>query len=490
MSGTISHNAPPGFATGKSTRSQPSKWSAWLWFITIVLTFVVGYANAGFKTALLTSAAMLASAILQRITGSPFRVRRITIGSFWFISYLVMIFFPAFFVYYNEPGPFRDSFLFSASSALITVPLGFVVANQLVNFHRSETETYFSRPLESNVDPSGVLLSFSLLLALCLILTVVYIHEVNVIPIFYLMRHPGEWFTLALLREESFKLLRSSLSYIFFMIRGLLFPFLIVLSFGYYLRTHGKLWLFAFLISLMAGVFFASLSIAKAPVAAIFVILVLFLYYYRGGSFGYKSFLVGMLLIFAFPVFVIVSISGSDTAPGIVLQAIFYRLTYGPSEVVYFYHEIFPVHMAYLHGGSIHMLSSLAGLRFVDTPNLVAQYAMPNGIESASFNGAFISDMHADFGLAGVLIGGILTGIIIQGLHIYIVRRRKTVAAVATYCLLVYAFWFLNSSSLAIVLASGGAIPAIFLWRLFDGRSWPGWFSKRTNRFFSVHVHD
>jgi hypothetical protein len=117
-------------------------------------------------------------------------------------------------------------------------------------------------------------------------------------------------------------------------------------------------------------------------------------------------------------------------------------------------------------------------MQFVDTPNLVGQYAQPGGLASLSYNGAFISDMHADFGLAGVLIGGVLAGIIMQLFHIYVVRKRKTVCSVAAYCILVYTLWFLNSTSLPVVLASDGALAALALLWLFDGKCWPTWFSR------------
>jgi oligosaccharide repeat unit polymerase len=455
-----------------------STYSKWLWAASIVATFILANLMVGPGAAFACASAMFASSILHSKTGSPFRWHRVTIQSFWFLAYLAMIYFPAFFVYSDEPGPFRGPFLFSANSVLITVPLGFIIASRWCNFRESETEAFFSGPIECSTSPSAVQLNFWVLLLFSLILVLVYLKQAGTIPMFYLIRHPGEWLTLALLREESFKLLNSSLKYIFYLQRALLFPFLILVSFGYYLLTRSKRWLGAFCIASVSGLFFASLSIAKAPVAAIFVVLALFIYYYRHGFFNFKLLLGAATLIFAFPVFVIAGISGGDASSAGIFMAIFDRLTYGPSEVVYYYYEVFPAHMAYLHGASNHTLSILFGMQFVDTPNLVGQYAQPGGLASLSYNGAFISDMHADFGLAGVLIGGVLAGIVMQLFHIYVVRKRKTVCSVAAYCVLVYTFWFLNSTSLPVVLASDGAIAALALLWLFDGKCWPTWFSR------------
>ena len=454
-----------------------SRWSKWLWLLSFVLTFTFAYSIVGLGTAVLCTAAMLASAGLQSRTGSPFRARRVTISSFWFLSYLVMIFFPAFFVYADHPGPYRGSFLFAVTATLVTVPIGLLLASYLWKFRPSETEEFFCRPIERSSPRSGVPLPFVVLLGVGLLLTILYLREVETVPIFYLLRHPGDYFVLSLLREESFKLLNSSFDYAFFLARSLLFPFLIVLSFGYFISTHKKQWLAAFAIALLSGLFFASLTIAKAPVAAIFVIMGLFFYYYRRGSFGYKSLILFTVFVFGFPVFVIAALGSHDTSLGagsqllVILQAVIYRLLYVPADVVYYYYEFFPAQMHHLHGGSIHMLSSLFGLHFVNTASVVGQYAEPGGMESVSYNGGFMGDLHADFGVAGVLIGGILAGVIMQAFHIYLVRRGKTVCNVATYSFLVYTFWFLNSVSLPVVLASDGAVLVLALLWLFDSKA-------------------
>ena len=466
-----------------------SKWSAWCWLIIICSTFALAYAFASLIAALGCSIAMFASAMLQRVVGTPFRSHRVTIRSFWFLSYLVMIFFPAFFVYADHPGPYRGSFLLSVTSALVTVPIGFIIASFCSNFRESQTEAFFRRPLQAVFPPTDAAVKFSILLGAGLILIVLYMRQVETIPIFYLLRHPGEFWILSLLREESFKLLKSSLDYPFFMTRALLFPFLILLSYGYYVWTRRKAWLVAFLIALTSGVFFASLSLAKGPVALIFMLVAFFVYYWRHGSFSYKTLVLFTILVIAFPVFVIVGAGNSDTDLGQTmaltdpLANILHRLTYVPSDVVYYYHEFFPAHMHYLHGGSIRTLSSLFGLHFVNTYNVVGQYAEPGGIESISYNGAFISDMYADFGWAGTLIGGVITGIVMQTFHIYVVRRRKTVCSLVTYSFLVWSFSIpLNSTSLPSILASGGTIPILALLWLFDGSPWPNWFSRNVQQ--------
>src|SRR5215471_5490703 len=165
-----------------------SRWSPWLWLLTIGLTFALGYIFVGFKVGLGCAAAMWISALLQRGVGSPFRVHRVTITRFWFLSYLVMIFLPAFFVYADELDPFRGSFLFAVTITLITVPLGFILASKWSNFRESETEEFFRKPLEISARDAKVPFKFLVLLGIGLVLIVLYLRQVETVPFFYLLR--------------------------------------------------------------------------------------------------------------------------------------------------------------------------------------------------------------------------------------------------------------------------------------------------------------
>lgn len=70
-------------------------------------------------------------------------------------------------------------------------------------------------------------------------------------------------------------------------------------------------------------------------------------------------------------------------------------------------------------------------------------------------------------------MGGLMAGFIMQSAQIYTIRRRKTIGTLALFAFLIVIFWFLNSTSLPIVLVSDGAIlSAVVAW-YFD-RSGPG----------------
>jgi len=271
-----------------------------------------------------------------------------------------------------------------------------------------------------------------------------------------------------LLREDSFKLLDSPLKYIYALARGVGFPLLILISFGAVLRKRNNTkWRTMFLISLTMGIFFASLSLAKAPVAYIFLVLTVFLYLFRGGSLSRKMMAAFLVLILLFPVAVILAISSEGTTLSMALAGTGARLLYQPAVGVYYYFEIFPSHMPYLNGRSIGKLSWLLGVPYFDTANYVGLYETPDAMDSINANAAFIADLNADFGMWGVLLGGVLTGFTMESIQIYVFRRRKTVVSLAVSAFLMVAFWNLNSTSLPVVLASNGALLALVLgWAL------------------------
>jgi len=380
-----------------------------------------------------------------------------------------MIFLPAFFVFADQEGPYRVSYLFAVHSALITVPAGWLLAKWVCRFHEPENERYFI----GNVVDTGYIkrtrLDYLVLLIPSLMLMILYIRSVGSIPLFFLLRNPGDYMQIALLREDSFKLLDSPYIYAFALARSVFFPLLVMVSFGFYIQTRRKMWRNLFIGTVAAALFYCSLSVAKAPVAAIVAMLGFFYYYYRRGVIGRKVLAVFLIAVLLFPLAVTwLAYEGVPTNGA--FYAIKTRLFYLPSEVVYYYFEIFPHTHGFLHGRSIDKFARLMGWVPFNTANYVGVYAVPNGLESVSANAAFIADLYADFGMTGVLMGGVAAGFVMQWFHIHAIRRKKTIVAIALYSFLTYTFWFLNSNSLPIVLASNGAVLALAISWWFDRR--------------------
>ncbi len=288
--------------------------------------------------------------------------------------------------------------------------------------------------------------------------------EVRTIPLLYMIRNPGDALEVAFLREEALKTLDSRLSYFYYIVRGTFYPLLIAVAMGTYFQMRTKRWFFTAAVAITTGLVFAALTVAKSPVALIVLVMGLFYYVYKGGKPSRKIVAALLILVFLFPVAVIAYAAHSESITAwLVLGAIAYRLFYIPAEGVYYYFEVFPAHIPYLHGRATDKLAKLVGVPSFDAAHEVGTYAYPLGLESVSANAAFISDLHADFGLWGVVLGGFLAGVIMQAVQIFVLRRRKTITTLAVFSFLIVAFWFLNSTALPIVLLSDGALLALLI---------------------------
>jgi oligosaccharide repeat unit polymerase len=391
------------------------------------------------------------------------------------MTYLAMVFWPAFYVYFESDDPYRRVFLFAVESVLITVPLGWYVATRALSFRIAEVEDFFQASLAPPQITRRFSKAFLWFFAFALLMTLMYLLEVKAVPLFYLIANPGDAFAVAILREEAFKLLDSPFLYIYSILRAVVYPFLIMISIGAYLVTRSRKWLWRSVAALIAGVLYAALTIAKGPVAIIFLMTAVFAYYYRHGRLSRRAMAAFLVIILLFPVLVVawayVGTNLDFEQIGEVFQAIGDRVFHIPAEMVYSYFEFFPAHMGHLHGASIGLLSTVLGMNHVDTPNVVGQFIYPYGIESISANAAFIGDLYADFGMTGVLIGGVLAGFIMQALHIYVIRRRKTIITLAVYAFLLVTFLLLHSTALPQILASNGAILIFLIAWAFEKQS-------------------
>lgn len=403
-----------------------------------------------------------------------FNLRQLTIPAFFYFLYLAVILIPGFFIFNEEITSSRWRFLFGIESVVVTVPLGIWLASLSLGFRRQETTNYFRRAVA--LEPLGTsanrLYIASLGLALALVLMNLW--ETPVIPLFFLIRNPGDFLTAAVLREDSFKFLNSNLTYAYYVLRGTVFPFLIMVAFGRYLHQKQEPWRRLFLISLLLGVSYAAVTIEKSHVAATLGLLIVFYYLFKGGNLSKKAAFLVPLLFLSFPLIVLLlAYQGSEggTLSG-ALQAIGYRLFYSPAQIVYGYFEVFPAVIPFQHGASIVKLAHLMDWKVVNIPNLVGLY-MTEGqgdLDTITANSCFIGNFNADFGLPGVVLGGVLAGFLMQSVNVYLCRKPKTVVNLAAYAICMWAFGLLVASALSTVMLSGGVAFSLVLSWLFRSR--------------------
>ncbi len=444
----------------------------------IVAGAVIGICYFGIKSqvsanAFLTACIFPVSLWLMHRESGIFRLNRIGIGSFWFFTYLPMVCIPAFSIYAQRPSPYREVYLFSVVSVLLTVPLGIMIANRIWRFRPDEMNAYFSAPVHQENDDFRFRLFIFFIAAIILVMADYFV-RLKVIPFFYMLEHPNEVDRLTLLREEAFKLFdprwsssgSTRMFYVYLFLRTVIFPFLIVVSLGHFLVTKRPRWFAVFTALMLLGVFYAASSIARAPVAAIFLRIGCLIYIYKSGLLSRRLLVILLVLILLFPTVVTALAYGNIDGFLHLAQKMIKRLSYSTAFGLYYYFEIFPEHHPFLWGQTLlKPFLQFFTKDFFYIENYVYKYAFPHGIPSGHENDAFISNFYADFGVAGVLIGGLIVGIIMQGIQIYLARSRKDVLNISLYAFMMYAFWVLHQGSLTSVLFVNGVIPVfLFVW--------------------------
>jgi hypothetical protein len=410
---------------------------------------------------------------LMHRTASFFDHTRLTIPSFFYLSYLPMIYLPAFVVFGEHTDPARWTFLVGVNLVLLMVPLGIGAMSLIARYRRAEHDRFYTAPM---IVPDVTSVEFHitvLLCALAVVITVTYFAQLEFgrIPLVYMFTHPNDVDNLLQLREESFKLFdprwnsasSSVMFYGFLFLRTLLYPFLILVTWGYYLCTRERRWLLLAIGALALGGVYAAASIARAPLAAIVMRLMFFYYIFRGGQMGRRMTTVLVVAMLAFPLMVTGLAYGSDGVADAFLR-VGKRFFYTPADDLYVYFEVFPRHADYQYGGTLMKpLLKLFELPYFYIENFVYMYQFPNGVQTGHANAAFLSNLHADFGLVGVALGSLLAGMMMQGVQIHLARQRKTILAAAVFAFMMYAFWVLNFGSITSVIGTNGVIPVLLM---------------------------
>ena len=446
----------------------------------LLANFIVADVNAGVLIAFLSTLVLFVSMVFVGQSTNAFDISKLTIFGAWYLSYLALTYLPSFFVYADQSGPYRGRYLFAVHSALIFVPLGVLLTDFVLGTTKEQSNRYFNQPLRHGTRDTRLMLACRFLLIGLLALTGCYLLEVRTIPLFYFVRHPEEYLELVLLREESFKLLDSPLMLLYYLAKMLLYPYLAMIALGGYLVTRNSRWLRIFLAGLAAGLFFASLTLAKAPVASLVFLLVVFVYFYRGRRLRLKWLIPSLIALLAFPIGLLIIMG--DISITTAIEGLAGRIFYLPAEILYYYFEVFPTHVGFLHGRSISHLASLLGVQFFSVENYVGLYMFPLAPRSISAPASFLGYLYADFGLPGVIVGAFIAGLTMASVHTFFLRRPKTIATVAAYAFLVYSFVYLNATALPIVLASNGALLSILLTWLLD------WYAGRDRREATIHL--
>lgn len=439
------------------------------------------------------SAAVLSFSLwLMQKAVRVFDLTRLTFPGFTYISYVTMIWLPAFFIYFQitpanssfkiYPGAHLATYLFAAQSILITVPVGMLIINKLLLFKTDEIDRYYSAPIDETVASISWPV-YAMFLSGALMLTFMYFRNLGSYPVVEMFGN-AEWKELAELREETGTAMESQLVYAFSVLKEAIYPLLVVIALGYYMLKRRLGWLLLFLGVSVLAITFASISISRGGVATIVLVMASFVYLYKGGIISTRYLVAAPLLIFSFPI--LVTLNTNVMTLWDALRTIGIRIFYTPAYVAYVYYEIIPSEVDYLYGATSGKIAWLFGLDHFNTGLYVLQHTYADAPLSGSAGGAFHADFYANFGMYGVLFGGVFMGALLQGIQIYLLRSKKTIGSLAVFAFMFYGFWMTTSRPLPTVLLSTGVAFVFLTWWILTGlpevRNLKGWVRRSTTR--------
>lgn len=395
-----------------------------------------------------------------------FDLGALTIPAVVYFAYLVLLYLPGIYIFWINSDSHAGWYFAALNVFLMAFPGGIILVKLIFTSPAAETRKFMVMPVLNHSGRSFEV-AYSLVLAACAVMVVYYLSQVQTIPLFYMLMHPGSSDTIAQLREDSFKLLApwGPLAYLFAWLRGMVLPFLAMIALGalWTIPARRAFWIAMFVISLGLAVFFASLSVAKAPVAAVFVMLLFTWYLLKSGRIGPRSIALFLVLILVFPFAVVFIQNGLQVDQlGYATGGILGRIFISPADDLYQYFRAFPDQADFLMGRSVAWVR-LIGLEYFDTANFVALLQNPSTLVSASSTVAFTGNLWADFGFAGVIYGSFLAGALVQGVQVYLVRQPRDIIHTALYAFLAFALFGLTATSLTTTLVTGGVVPVLFL---------------------------
>lgn len=443
-----------------------------LWFsigaLGIILGTMTALLKAEYAVIVLSAGVALISLLWMHYLVAVFSIKRLTVPTAFYWAYFLRVYLPAHVIFLEDQGPAKWLYMLSVLAVLLLVPLGIALAQIIFRRGRRDTNRFFKSSDWPAVPFKTGSIWFLGLLGISALVITLHLRQLPSIPIVQLLRNPGQAMMIAYLRESTFKTLGvpSWLKYLMTWTRDLFLPLLTMLCWAEYRISKKKKWLIWGLCTLCVGLFYASITLAKAPVAQLILVLVLFYWLWFDIRLSPKLMFAAVVPVMLFPFLVDFLKYGmrftfSDILA--VIQNLWHRIFYITADVPYHYFDLFPIGGKFLGGRTIGLLSGIMGWEHFNTSRYVYDVIMPGSIASGYANSAFIGDLYADFGMWGVLLGSCLVGFVLQVLQGYLERQPKTTLLMTIYTFVCVAVTGLMSTSINVTLMTGGVITAVMI---------------------------
>jgi hypothetical protein len=381
----------------------------------------------------------LAGAMVVMRNREAFSLKNLALPAVALGSYLALIAIPSVFVFLDETGPGRYSFLVAALSVLVTFPLGVCLTN------------FWSGPDKVESAGSAATMEWvrlrrwwDIVFLFGIGVALLHVYQVGSVPISDVLSLRLNWLAAAGLREEAGHLLPGTINhYLFFWNRILVLPGLTILAVGAYRRQKSRTWLLRSVAAFFVGLFHGTFTLEKSFGMILFLVIGIFAYLDRvdrvvgQGRTKLRQIVTAVAAAFIFPSFILWWTLPDSGEWLDVAFSLGRRMLYVPAQVTYWYFDFVPHQMNFFDGATSRVMAFLTGQRFFDLANvLFVQEFGENNIATGSANACFVGSAWANFGWSGVLVEGLLAGVLVGVLYRSI-RCRNDIFSKALHSLLI-----------------------------------------------------
>lgn len=345
------------------------------------------------------------------------------------------------FGFYSRPDVVFKIWLLS-SSALILMPMGAIIYNQIVNFSPKLALRDFDgfEVVQTNVKKSTYKISifFFTLLIICLVVFALYKSAVGDLAVLHIFQklNPSEFSTL---RSDATNNFTGKFSrYQIFL--STVPNFLLIVSF--LMRSKNLFWKLLFILTLLLAIFFALINVEKAPVMGV-LLLLLFSHLFMFPKLNLKKILIVVIsgLVIIFLLYTTVMGMG-DRELGEIFGAIFHRIFIGQAHPLFWWQLYLEEHGTLGFGGMPNP-GGILPFTPISMTVLIHQFAFPEIAKTGivgSMPTVYFAYPMLSFGYICSLISMVVFGMLIQFVdHIFslVFRRKPNIFQIALYVLLI-----------------------------------------------------
>jgi hypothetical protein len=396
--------------------------------------------------------------------GNSFKLNELSLPSFFIIVYIILMSFPSVLWFYGSTKPFRYTYFLAIQSVLIFLPIGVLLANTLflnISAPSRVINNFLSSRLSKTKHDLFAYPAWVLIFVASGIFVLYYMLTSRYVPLIGALVSYG---------EVSGDIVRRSIfwegpliHYGHALFARFLLPF--CLLYAYFMACIYKpIWKYIFWFTFFWVMIFSFLTFDRVYPFSIVIFLILAIYFKNNSkqlvpisnpkslSKIYlflkakirTSLTVLALFVFSMVVGGLITITQWNRSLSLVailktsMNFFVDRVLLDSSYMAFIYFEEFSSSALFLYGKSVHpILSYLFGMEFYPT-----------------ISPSFIAELWLNFGWAGVIIGTVFIGFILQLLQLWLFRKKSIPILCLYILLLLNGAWIIYGHILATMVVS------------------------------------